>query len=603
MKRIAIITLALILQGALVHGQLVFPGAEGFGASHRSAYSGSNEPRILIVNSLLDNNEGNEQNGTGTLRWCLTRTYPRIVLFEVGGTIHLESVLDVEHPYLLVAGQSAPSPGIMLTTSTVVVQTHHVLLQHLSFRAGDDPEGSKPESRDCLALYSGACHDITVDHCSMLWGVDENFSVWGGGDPVDNITLSNSILAQGLNYSISPDGAHSKGFLIGYGTRQISVLKNFIAHNDDRNPLMQGGSESELINNLIYNGVRAVSFSNYPEYVTESSVINNLLVQGYDFTENYVARFNAMHPGSSVYLSGNSGTSNDWDYILGNSVGSQVRVDEAPVLSGQVQILSRDQVDTFILKNVGARPWERSAADQQVLDDYENGVGRIVDCVDAEDVRYNAGTAVTATQNTITLDETGYFEDRAYEHKSIEILGGTGAGQRRDVLSYIGGSTRRITVSTDWDIIPDGSSTYTMIVNCGNNAGGWRLLSSSQWTLDIPDDPHGDSNANGYTNLEEWLYALNPIASYDLKELENRYSIYPNPSGGSFTLEFHNSTGMEAHSLQITSLSGAIVELLELDHANLGNTLHLDVSHLQNGIYVVGVQYDDRIVSRKLVLL
>ncbi len=156
MKRIVIFALALILPGILIHAQLVFPGAEGFGASHRSAYGGSVEPRILIVNSLLDNNEGNEQNGTGTLRWCLTRTYPRIVLFEVGGTIRLESVLDVEHPYLLVAGQSAPSPGILITTSTVVIQTHHVLLQHLAFRAGDDPEGSKPESRDCLALYSGA---------------------------------------------------------------------------------------------------------------------------------------------------------------------------------------------------------------------------------------------------------------------------------------------------------------------------------------------------------------------------------------------------------------------------------------------------------------
>jgi uncharacterized protein YjdB len=26
--------------------------------------------------------------------------------------------------------------------------------------------------------------------------------------------------------------------------------------------------------------------------------------------------------------------------------------------------------------------------------------------------------------------------------------------------------------------------------------------------LDIPEDPHGDSNANGYTNLEDWLYNL-----------------------------------------------------------------------------------------------
>ena len=601
MKRLISLTIALMIQGALIYAQLVFPGAEGFGADHRSAYDGFSEPRILYVNSLLDTNEGDESEGKGTLRWCLTRDYPRIVLFEVGGTIQLEENLEIHNPYLLVAGQSAPSPGILITTCTVVIQTHHVLFQHLSFRAGDDPDGSKPESRDCVAIFGDNCHDIAIDHCTMLWALDENFSTWGMGNYITNITVSNCIIAQGLNYSISPDGGHSKGLLIGYLTRNISVLKNFIAHNDDRNPLMQGGAEAEVINNLMYNSPRVVSFNSYDQYLTEASVINNNIVQGYDFTEDYVARFVYMNTNSSVYLSGNTDTNNDWDYILGNSLGNQVRVASPPISSGSVDILPRNQIDDYILENVGSRPWERAEADQQVLDDYEAGVGRIVDCVDAEEVHYDGGTAQGATQNTITLDNNASGENRAYEYKSIEILSGTGAGQRRDVASY-SGSSQVLTVSSDWDVIPDGSSTYTMIVNCGNNAGGWRLLESSHWVPDVPANPHDDANANGYTNLEEWLYTLNPISGDIPEEQENRFSINPNPSTGYITLEFLD-TSHEARSLQIFSFSGAVLEKTELDQSWQGSSIELDISHLQSGIYLVSVMYDDRAATKKLVVI
>ncbi len=78
-------------------------------------------------------------------------------------------------------------------------------------------------------------------------------------------------------------------------------------------------------------------------------------------------------------------------------------MDDPPILSGRVEILPRNQVESYILSTVGSRPWERNEADQEVLDDYVNGIGRIVDCVDGEEIWYNEDTAVTATQNTITL--------------------------------------------------------------------------------------------------------------------------------------------------------------------------------------------------------
>jgi hypothetical protein len=220
--------------------------------------------------------------------------------------------------------------------------------------------------------------------------------------------------------------------------------------------------------------------------------------------------------------------------------------------------------------------------------------------VDAEEIRYNEGTALTATQNTITLDEDDPGKNRAYEFKSIEILSGTGAGQRRDVLSY-DQETNLLTITPDWDVVPDGSSVYIMIVNCENNAGGWRLLEASHREPDIPADPHGDSNSNGYTNLEEWLHTLNPVAGLD-PEMAYSYSLYPNPSSRTVTLEFMNAFPA-ANAVKISSILGATVAYIPLDHSDPGDSMQLDLSQLQNGIYVVEVDYSDQVVSQKLVVL
>ncbi len=191
--------------------------------------------------------------------------------------------------------------------------------------------------------------------------------------------------------------------------------------------------------------------------------------------------------------------------------------------------------------------------------------------------------------------------NRAYEFKSIEILSGTGAGQRREVVSY-DQETNVLGVSPDWDIIPDGSSVYSMIVNCDNNAGGWSLLESTHRLPDIPADPHGDANSNGYTNLEEWLHTLQPVAGLDQEVADVRYSLYPNPSNRNVTLEFADAFPV-ARSVKIISVQGATVAHMQLDHSAPGDRVQLDLSRVQNGIYVVEVHFTDRAVSQKLVVL
>src|SRR5262245_263844 len=103
-----------------------FPGAEGFGAETVGGRGGV----VLEVTNLND-------SGPGSLRQAIEVRGPRIVVFRVDGTIENKSPLQIEHPHLTIAGQSAPGGGITLRGEEVRVQTHDVVIRHLRIRTGD----------------------------------------------------------------------------------------------------------------------------------------------------------------------------------------------------------------------------------------------------------------------------------------------------------------------------------------------------------------------------------------------------------------------------------------------------------------------------------
>jgi pectate lyase len=191
-------------------------------------------------------------DGPGSLHAALSAAGPRIVVFRVGGVIALTRPLAITEPFVTVAGQTAPGDGICVRGAGLVVQTHDVIIRHLRFRVGDAEDGPDPENRDSLGIANRrtAPFAIIFDHCSISWAIDENLQLWY---PCHDVTLQWCLISESLHRSRHPKGPHGMGLLVGDHAQRVSVHHCLFAHNDARSPLLKGGTSTEVINNVVYN--------------------------------------------------------------------------------------------------------------------------------------------------------------------------------------------------------------------------------------------------------------------------------------------------------------------------------------------------------------
>jgi len=227
----------------------IIPGAAGFGMD-TPAGSGRHldVPKTRVIKVINLN-----PSGPGSLRAALEVEGPRVVVFEVSGNIDFTPVggLGIKHPYITVAGQTAPSPGIVLKGCELNVRASDVLLQHIRVRVGDLLDPSRPvrneksgwtqySERDCMKV-GRECRGVVIDHCSFSWATDENVQTRGG-----DLTFIHNIFSEGLDSAKHHKGGHSRGLLImkqGKDEGQnIAVIGNLFVHNKGRNPAVNGGA-------------------------------------------------------------------------------------------------------------------------------------------------------------------------------------------------------------------------------------------------------------------------------------------------------------------------------------------------------------------------
>jgi pectate lyase len=387
---------ALLAAGSAAHAQnqspAAFPGALGW-----TATPGGRGGRIIAVTTLA-------ADGAGSLREALEADEPRIIVFEVGGVIDLDRrTLRIQSPFVTIAGQTAPSPGVTLIEGGIDIATHDVIVQHLRVRPGEAGQAKGSGwGEDAISTQAGA-HDVIVDHCSLTWATDENLSASGprftGQTPAEwrrgtshRITFSHNILAEGLADSTHAKFEHSKGSLIHDNVTDILIYGNLYAHNFERSPLFKGGVHGTIVNNFIYNpGARALHYNlqplewgDVPFERGRMTAVGNVLRAGPSTLDDI-----------AFLMLGGAG---DLDYhgrdnvavdrlgrplpMFGRYTTTAARIIERsrPLDWPEgLRALPAVEVETWVLAHAGARPWDRDPHDVRILADVTEGRGKIID--------------------------------------------------------------------------------------------------------------------------------------------------------------------------------------------------------------------------------
>jgi len=367
-------------QAAGRQSRLAFSGAAGFGVETRGGRGGT----VIKVTTL-------NADGPGSLREALSAKGPRIVVFEVGGVIDLgRKGLGIREPFLTVAGETAPPPGITIIRGGISVTTHDVVIRHMRVRPGDAgrPKRSGWEP-DGLSTSGGQAYNVVVDHCSFTWAVDENLSASGprteGPDATSHrITFSNCIIAEGLDDSSHSKGRHSKGTLIHDCCTDIAVIGNLYAHNANRNPFFKANTTGVVVNNVIYNpGRRAIQMT-YSDREWKGatlrprngriSAVGNVMIAGAD-TRGGLALVTYK---GDAYMEDNIALDREGNPAPLHSKSIKL-LQAKPSWPDGLRALPAHDVVEHVATNVGARPADRDEIDERIVRQFRESKGRIID--------------------------------------------------------------------------------------------------------------------------------------------------------------------------------------------------------------------------------
>ncbi len=451
-------------------GVPAFPGAWGGGMFTTGGRGG----QVIAVTNLND-------SGPGSFRAAIDTAGPRIVVFRVAGTIQLESNLNINHPDITIAGQSAPGDGICIAGESLNINTRNVIVRHLRARRGD-PKGGQGSDN----IGGNPEGQIIIDHCSTSWGMDENLSLYRhmkkmpeGPDikmPTHNLTIQWSISSEALD-------AKSHAFGGTWGGRDSTFHHNLFASNTARNPSIGMSGAFDFRNNVLFNW-RHRSIDGGDE-TSMINIINNYFRPGPATNDNMVSTIARIEQ-RSMYSPGSAWKEGDWYpkepnrpgkwYVAGNIVHGHPEVTEnnwkgmrgperiarvnTPFEAWPIPQETAEKALESVLAKAGATLPKRDAVDVRVVEMVRTG-------------KVTVGNGIIKDP----ADVGGYPE-----------------------LKY---NPAEVPVDSDGDGMPD----------AWERKHGLNPADASDGAL--------DSDGDGYTNVEEFLNGTNPREYINYRNLAN----------------------------------------------------------------------------------
>ena len=167
-------------------------------------------------------------SGTGSFRSAVSGSEKKIVVFDVGGIIALNSDLNIGDNTTIL-GQTAPNPGITLRYYTIRPGSNNIV-RFVRFRRGE--ERNVNDGAD--ATWQREKTGIILDHCSFSWSIDEIASFYDNR----NFTMQWCTLGEALANPGHSKGEHSYGGI--WGGKGASFHHNFLCHMQNRAPRFCG---------------------------------------------------------------------------------------------------------------------------------------------------------------------------------------------------------------------------------------------------------------------------------------------------------------------------------------------------------------------------
>ena len=456
-----------------------FPGAWGGGMFT----SGGRGGKVFAVTNLND-------SGKGSLREALEAKGPRMVLFRIAGTIEIEKDININHPDITLAGQSAPGDGICIA-GTLNINTYNVIIRHIRVRRGV-PSGGQGDDN----IGGNPYHHIIIDHCSTSWGMDENISMYRHmrssldgksqiKDPAEHITVQ---------WTISSEALDARGHAFGgtWGGNPSTFHHNLFACNTARNPSIGMSGAFDFRNNVIFNW-RHRSIDGGDE-TSNINLINNYFKPGPATNENMRGVFARIEQ-RSQYSPGSAWAEGDWYtkaaarpgkwYVAGNVMhGNKEAIANNWTGMRMTETLDRQPGSILARVNTPFEGWPVSPHQTAELA-YESVLakaGATLPKRDAVDIRV---TEMVRSGKPLTM--TGIIKD-------ISEVGGY------PLLTY---KSSQVAIDSDGDGMPDDWERKNKLN--AMNAGDGRV----------------DTDTDGYTNLEEFLNGTNPNERINYRNLAN----------------------------------------------------------------------------------
>jgi hypothetical protein len=451
-----------------------FPGAWGGGM-----YSfGGRGGKVHVVTSLDD-------AGPGTFREACNAVGPRVVVFNVAGTIHLKNRVRIRAPYITIAGQTAPGDGVCIRGATVCIDTHDVVIRHLRFRRGETNVANRDDS-----LGGNPIGNVILDHVSASWGLDENLSLYrhmdrpkvGGKErklPTVNITVQWCISSEALN-------TYNHAFGSTLGGHNSTFHHNLWACNTGRNPSIGMDGGFNFVNNVLFNWKHRTVDGG--DQKSQYNIINNYYKPG-PATPKGAIRYRVLRPDGRRGRDKNSPREWGRTYVAGNVVegnqavtrdnwagGVQIDGDEdpkqimprvrvgKPFPMAEVPLQTASAAYNAVLAHAGATLPKRDAVDRRIVEQVRTGT-----------VVYADGKGVITDVKQVG----GYPEYRGQPVKDA-----------------------------DGDGMPD------------------RWERKYGLNPSDPSDAARDRDGDGYTNLEEYLNGTDPTRLVDYTRPENNRDVY-----------------------------------------------------------------------------